>query len=199
MPMDAVKISVKEIEKLLQQKPERHLPASDKPLKPAAVLIPIYQKNGNWSLVFTHRTHSVQDHKGQVSFPGGAIEPQDGGPVSAALREAHEEIGLEPADVVVLGSLGELATSTHYLVTPVVGKIPWPYRFKVSPVEVEKVFSIPLSWLADSSHWIEEVKEHHGSKSHVIIYQPYKGENLWGVTAQITLNFLKILHLLSAS
>ena len=103
---------------------------------PAAVLIPIYQEEGHWKLLFTRRTDSVDVHAGQVSFPGGQIEASDGTAISAALREAEEEIGLNPADVDTLGQLNPLFTVTQFLIHPVVGFFPWPYSLTPNPSEV---------------------------------------------------------------
>ena len=88
---------------------------------PAAVLIPLYQEHGDWNLLFTRRTDSVDVHAGQISFPGGQIEDADVSIVATALREAQEEIGLNPEDVETLGQLNPLYTVTQFLVTPVVG------------------------------------------------------------------------------
>ena len=93
----------------------------------------------------------------------------------------------------LLGTLGEYLTVTNYLVTPVVGIIPWPYCFIVHTREVGRVFTIPLSWLADSAHRHEIFREESGNG--VITYLPYDGELLWGVTARITVSFLKALGL----
>ncbi|NOY97906.1 MAG: CoA pyrophosphatase [Chloroflexi bacterium] len=159
------------------------------PLKSAAVLIPLMRYADEWYLLFTRRTDNLENHSGQVSFPGGQCDPQDGTPEQTALREAGEEIGLRPADVRILGRIDEVLTITGYRVTPVVGVIPWPYSFRVSTVEVERVFTMPLNWLAQpGNHW--EFR-HPQADYKLIAYRPYDGELLWGATARMTLNFLK--------
>jgi len=163
------------------------------PMRRAAVLIPLAWMEDEWHLLFTRRTDRVDDHKGQVSFPGGRTEPEDDSPVTTALREADEEIGVRQTDVRLLGLLGEYLTVTNYLVTPVVGVIPWPYAFTIHTLEVGRVFTIPLSWLADAAHRQEMVRAEGGRS--VIMYLPYDGELLWGVTARITVSFLKSLGL----
>ncbi len=115
----------------------------------AAVLLPLVWWKEGWHLVFTRRTEVVENHKGQVSFPGGGCEVGESTPEQTALREAGEEIGLDPADVRLLGKLNEVLTITRYRVTPVVGVMPWPYAIRPEPAEVERVFTIPLDWLAD--------------------------------------------------
>ena len=163
-------------------------------LRPAAVLVPLLWCQEQWHLLYTRRTETVQSHKGQVSFPGGAVDPEDRSPEETALREAHEEIGLAPGDVRVLGRLPALATNSYYLVTPVVACIRWPYPFNPSPKEVSRVFTMPLAWLGNRSHWEERRRTNRlGYEEDVVYYQCYDGETLWGVTGRITVEFLQIL------
>lgn len=163
--------------------------------KCAAVLMPLIWWQREWHLVFTRRTETVEQHKGQVSFPGGACEVDEPQSEQTALREAREEVGIQPADVRLLGCLNQVLTITGYRVTPVVGVIPWPYRFACEPAEVERVFTIPLAWLAQRQNWEERPITPEGLHRSfmVIYYQPYQGEILWGVTAKITHNFLAVL------
>lgn len=167
----------------------------DGTLKSAAVLIPLVRWQGGWQLVFTRRTDSVEQHKGQVSFPGGGCELGESTPEATALREAGEEIGLEPGEVRLLGRLNDSITITRYRVTPVVGVIPWPYQFRLEPAEVARVFTIPLSWLAERANWDEQPLKLAGMSRPftVIRYHLYDGELLWGVTARITQDFLKVV------
>ena len=164
-------------------------------LKCAAVLIPLARSNEAWQLVFTRRTETVEHHKGQVSFPGGGCEVGESTPEATALREAKEEIGLAPEDVRLLGRMNEVYTITRYQVTPIVGVIPWPYPFRPEPAEVARVFTIPLLWLADPANWEEQPVTPPGlSRSFPVIrYHSYDGEILWGASARITQDFLKII------
>lgn len=162
-------------------------------LKCAAVLIPLVWWKAEWHLVYTRRTETVEHHKGQVSFPGGACEEGETTPEQTALRETHEEIGMAPQDVRVLGRLGNMITITHFRVTPVVGVVAWPYVFRVENAEVARVFTIPLEWLADSRNRWEFPFP--GRKRSLIAYHPFDGELLWGATARMTVNFLNILGL----
>jgi 8-oxo-dGTP pyrophosphatase MutT (NUDIX family) len=165
--------------------------ATHRPLRAAAVLIPLIRQADQWHILYTRRTDIVEHHKGQVSFPGGGADPQDRSPEDTALRETEEEIGVRRGDVRVLGRLGEVATISHYVVTPVVGVIPWPYGFKVHTIEVERVISMPLAWLARRENRMEFVRSETGHS--VITFLPYDGELLWGATARMTVNFIKAL------
>jgi 8-oxo-dGTP pyrophosphatase MutT (NUDIX family) len=127
-------------------------------LKCAAVLIPLVWHDDEWHLLFTRRTDRVESHKGQVSFPGGACDEGETTPEETALREADEEIGLNPTDVRVLGRLSNLITITYFRVTPVVGVVKWPAVFRVGEHEVARIFTIPLEWLANpSNRWQFEI------------------------------------------
>jgi 8-oxo-dGTP pyrophosphatase MutT (NUDIX family) len=159
--------------------------------KCAAVLIPLTRFGDEWHLLYTRRGDKVETHKGQVSFPGGACNPGEGTPEQTALREAQEEIGIHPQDVHVLGRLASMITITSFRVTPVVGLVPWPYAFRVEYAEVARVFTIPLAWLANKSNrWEMNLP---GRDFGLIVYHPYDGELLWGATALMTDNFLKVL------
>lgn len=175
--------------------------------RPAAVLIPLFhanledEKKHNWQVLLTRRTDAVAEHQGQVAFPGGRAESADISPESTALREAQEEIGLDPTRVRILGRMNRYQTITNYCVTPVVGVIPWPFPVRLEEIEVSRVFSIPLDWLADPNH--HEIRDHpvplpyskllHRETHPVIYFQRYANELLWGVSAQIMLNFINIL------
>ncbi len=167
-------------------------------LKCAAVLIPLVWQNGEWHLVFTRRTETVEQHKGQVSFPGGACDVAETSPEATALREAWEEIGLKPEDVRLLGRMNDYLTITRYRVTPVVGIVPWPFQARLAPAEVGRLFTIPLLWLADQVNWSEQLVTVDGVDRPfpVLRYHSYDGEVLWGASARITQNFLGMLGLL---
>jgi 8-oxo-dGTP pyrophosphatase MutT (NUDIX family) len=164
--------------------------------RPAAVLVPLLEEGGEWHLLFTLRTDSVETHRGQVSFPGGGLEPDDADPVAAALREANEEIGLLPSDVQVIGRMDALMTVTQYLITPVVGII-LAYRLQPHPNEVAAVFHVPLAWLADPANLETRLREPlaGGPPVPVYSYRPYQGHILWGASARITLDLLRLAGL----
>ena len=164
----------------------------------AAVLIALLQENdGRHHLLFTRRTETVQDHKGQVSFPGGAVEPQDASIEAAALRETQEEIGVLPHDIHILGRMAPFYTDrSNFHITPVVARINWPLQLTLQPAEVSRAFTIPLDWLADPANHETRTLESGGRKfDGIIFYQRFDGELLWGITAHLTIEFLKAIGL----
>jgi 8-oxo-dGTP pyrophosphatase MutT (NUDIX family) len=165
------------------------------PPRPAAILIPFTCIDESWHLLFIRRTWHEQDrHGGQVAFPGGRVEAADPNVVAAALREAEEEVGLQPSDVRILGQLYDFHSVTNYMVTPIVGVFDWPYPFRFDPNEVDRAFTIPLGWLADPNNL--QVIRRHLPKTRpwpVIYYDPYEKEALWGFTAQIVVQLLSVL------
>lgn len=169
-----------------------------KAIRSAAVLIPILRSESDWHLLFIRRTNNQTDpHSGQVAFPGGAADPGDDHIVATALREANEEIGLSPRDVQVLGRLEDFITITGFQVSPIIGKIPWPYTLSLAQNEVSRAFTIPLRWLADpQNHQItlRELPAFHDPIP-VIYFSPYAGEVLWGASARFTLGLIDALGL----
>ena len=171
--------------------PTTQIPDPGADYTPAAVLVPLLLLHDEWSLLYTRRTDRVDSHRGQVAFPGGVIEAGDDGPIAAALRETQEEIGVSPDDVEVLGHMDPMPTITEFCVTPVVGLIPWPYPLRINPDEVATTFVVPLDWLQDTNNM--EVG-YRASGLEVEFFKPYEEEVIWGATARITLDFLKLLR-----
>jgi 8-oxo-dGTP pyrophosphatase MutT (NUDIX family) len=150
----------------------------------AAVLVPVVSANNSFDLLFTRRTHTVETHKGQVSFPGGMADESDHDVVHTALREAEEEIGLPQSAVKVVGTLDDLATPTRFVITPVVGIIEELPQLRPNPDEVEEVFFVPLAFFLDERNGRTEMREINGSHYEVWFYD-YDGKTIWGVTAVI--------------
>jgi 8-oxo-dGTP pyrophosphatase MutT (NUDIX family) len=159
----------------------------------SAVLLPLYLKGEDYYLVFTKRTQQVKEHKGQISFPGGVYQEEDGTLVNTALRESAEEIGLSPEKVRVLGELDDIITLTsNYIVSPFVAVIPYPHEFRVSQREIEEIIEAPVSALLDKGRLREETEVING-KPEVMRYYNYQGKIIWGATARILHQFLDIV------
>jgi 8-oxo-dGTP pyrophosphatase MutT (NUDIX family) len=187
------KMLAKNIREILAQREKKDIVPWDDSLSPAAVLLPLYKKQGEYHILLTKRTEKVEHHKGQISFPGGAHHENDRGPVDTALRETFEEIGVCPEDVEILGELDNMVTLTsNFLVTPFVGIIPYPYKLTVNEDEIEELVEVPLSALADEKNHREEVYIIEGTKFKAIIFD-YQGHVIWGATARILEQFLDLL------
>ncbi len=163
--------------------------------QPAAVLIPFLRAQGEWQLLYIRRaSHDDDHHSGQVAFAGGKFEVEDVDLHRTALREAQEEIGIQPHDVTILGQLGYHHSISRFRITPVVGYMPWPYELQLDQQEVARAFTIPLAWLADPSHHrIEQVHREGFGTFPVVYFDEYDGELLWGATARMTLSLLSLL------
>ncbi|HEX4841145.1 MAG TPA: CoA pyrophosphatase, partial [bacterium] len=154
-------------------------------LRRAAVLVPLHEQGGEPYVLFTRRTETVETHKGQISFPGGAANPGDADVKSTALRETQEEMGIPPTQVEVLGVLDDLPTTVSgFVVAPVVGIIPYPFRFRINAAEIAEVLTVPLRVFRDPSHLRVERREREGMTFDVYFYR-YDNHEIWGVTARI--------------
>ena len=158
----------------------------------AAVLVPLFQKEGRCHILFTKRTDQVRHHKGEISFPGGMFDEGDGDLRRTALREAFEEIGLKEDTVNILGALDDIVTITEFIVTPFVGVFPYPYPFELSPVEIAELIEVPFASLLDPDRFGEKEIIQIGQKRTVQAYQ-YQHHNIWGATARILRQFLDLI------
>ena len=187
-------INLETIRQRLSEKDPTRLPFSNDHYRAAAVLIPIVCHDDKWHLLYTRRTDQVQKHKGQVSFPGGAVENYDSSREQTALREAYEEIGVREGEIQVLGRLYDMLTITGYVVTPVVGQMNWPLDLHLSRDEVSRAFIVPIDWLADRANYSEkEMVLSDGRRENVVQFNLFDGEKIWGATARLTLNFLQTI------
>jgi 8-oxo-dGTP pyrophosphatase MutT (NUDIX family) len=160
----------------------------------AAVLIPLFNENGEYKILFTKRTDTVENHKGQISFPGGTVEKGDSTLLETALREAHEEIGLLQRDVEILGQIDDATTVvSNFIVHPFVGLIPYPYHFRINSVEVERLIQVPFNiFLSDDPKYKRNSAQFEGITYSTPAYL-YHGDLIWGATARILENFMGIL------
>ncbi len=161
---------------------------------PAAVLVPFVCLDGHWHLLFTKRTNGVAKHRGEISFPGGAVEVDDDDQIQTALRETLEEIGVPKEKIKVIGAIEPVPTISNFCVLPVVGIMEWPLSLNVNQDEVEKIILIPVDWLSNAENWYESDYEYEpGTFRRLIHYQDYNGEHLWGLTALMTRKVLDLL------
>ncbi len=166
----------------------------------ASVLIAVVLRDEP-TVLLTQRTDHLSDHPSQISFPGGRAEPVDADAVATALREAHEEIGLEAFEVEVLGRLPTYTTGTGFVVTPVVGLVRPGVRLQADPTEVAEVFEVPLGWLMNPAHHQHHAVEMNGSNREFLSI-PWRGTDangktrlyfIWGATAAMLRNLYRFL------
>ncbi len=174
----------------------------ERPPRIASVLIPLIANDEGVSVLLTERTAHLHDHAGQISFPGGRVEPHDADAIATALREAHEEIGLPPANVDVVGTLPEYLTATGYKVTPVIGLIEQAFLPVLDAFEVSEVFEVPLAFLMDPINHERRVLTLDDA-ARTFYAMPYttpkraaEGRRyfIWGATAAILRNLYQFLR-----
>jgi 8-oxo-dGTP pyrophosphatase MutT (NUDIX family) len=177
---------IEQIRSALASRQRATLPAGP---VPAAVLIPLFLKNGSWHILFTKRTDHLQHHRGEISFPGGVRHPEDRDLLQTALRESWEEVGIEPSDVQILGQLDDFFSIHNYHVTPYVGVIPASYPFAPNPDEIERLMEVPLEALRDPTIFRAEEWQRDGIQRLVYFYR-YGDDEIWGLTAAMLKQFL---------
>ena len=161
-------------------------------LTPAGVLIPVIERSAELTVLLTKRSADLKNHAGQVSFPGGRMEDSDSDILATALRETHEEVGIAPQEVSVIGYLEPMPTVTGYAVTPVVGLLSAPANLVVDTSEVEYVFEVPLAFLLDRRNQRASVREFHGKKMPMIEFV-YDKRRIWGATAHMLIQLRKYI------
>lgn len=160
----------------------------DRPPVEAAVLIGLIRRPSGLGVLYTERSAALRSHSGQIAFPGGKIDPTDAGAADAALREASEEVELDPVDASVLGFMPPYFTGSNYLITPVVAVVDPRRPFVPNPGEVQSVFEVPLDWLADEGNY-GTYRIRRGGTEHTT-WQINHGELvIWGITANLTRQF----------
>jgi len=163
-----------------------------RPLTDAAVLVPIVERTAGLTVLLTRRTDHLHDHAGQISFPGGRIDPGDQSPEGAALRETEEEIGLARTHINLLGRLDTYVVRTGFQVYPVVGLVTPPFSIEADSFEVAEVFEVPLSFFLDPGNKECRSREYQGKERYFYVY-PYKDYFIWGATAGMLGNLAEIL------
>jgi 8-oxo-dGTP pyrophosphatase MutT (NUDIX family) len=164
-------------------------------LTPAAVLVPVVDRREP-TVILTERPKTMRKHPGQISFPGGRIEPGDDGPVAAALREAQEEIGLPPNRVEVIGTADLYCTVTGFEVIPVVAVVPPDLTLAPHPGEVADMFEVPLHFLLDPARQVRRTVEWQGRMRSFYEIE-WEGRRIWGATAAMIVNLSRRLELIS--
>ena len=165
----------------------------DAPRRPAAVLVALVERDGAMHVLFTLRTAQLTQHGGQVSFPGGGIEAADHDVVAAALRETHEEVGLETQLVRPFGFLDCFETISGYVVTPVVAELDARYVALPDPREVAEVFEVPLAFFLDAANLHRRRIDWRGKPREIFEF-PFEGKNIWGATAAMLLSLVRRLE-----
>jgi 8-oxo-dGTP pyrophosphatase MutT (NUDIX family) len=160
---------------------------------PAAVLVPLVERESGLTVLLTQRAATLKDHAGQISFPGGRIEPGDADAWRAALREAHEEIGLTENFVEFAGYLPDHWVGTGFRVTPVVGFVNPGYELRIATAEVHDVFEVPLGFILDKANHKARTRELGGVTLEVYDI-PYGNRNIWGATAGMLLTLRRLLQ-----
>ncbi len=166
---------------------------ADGALIAAAVLVPIVDRPGGMTVLLTQRTETLTIHAGQISFPGGRIEPEDRHPEAAALREAEEEVGLAGDRVTLIGRLDVYLTRTGFRITPVVGIVAPPFSLHLDPVEVADAFEVPLGFVLDPANHQRHSRPFKGRQRQFYAL-PYGDRYIWGATAGMLVNLAQILN-----
>jgi 8-oxo-dGTP pyrophosphatase MutT (NUDIX family) len=160
---------------------------------PAAVLVPLVERAEGLTVLLTQRAATLKDHAGQISFPGGRIEPEDADAWHAALREAHEEIGLTADRVEFAGYLPDHVVVTGFRVTPVVGFVSADYELRIARSEVHDVFEVPLRFILDAAN--HKSRRRKLGELTIEVYDiPYGERNIWGATAGMLMTFRRLLQ-----
>lgn len=197
LPENSLAIDLDRLRSVLAPLPSRSVfvvedGVGDEALTPASVLFPIVLREEGPFVLLTQRSDHLRDHPGQISFPGGRVEPQDVSPADTALRETLEEIGLAARHIEIVGYLPEYRTGTGFRVTPVVAVVTPPFALRPDPGEVARIFEVPFSFLMDAANHQQHALHYRGKLRHYFA-MPYGEYFIWGATAGIIVSLSRAL------
>lgn len=173
--------------------PRRVRESLSRDLRPAGVLIPIVRREYGLKILFTRRADTLVHHPGQVSFPGGSMETGDADIVETALRETHEEVGIAPEHVSVIGYLRATPTISGYAVTPTIGVVETMPELALQSSEVASAFEVPLDFLLETSNYQRAYREYQGHRLPVVEVH-YEEHRIWGATANMLFQFVNFIN-----
>jgi len=168
-------------------------PSPSRLLRPAAVLVPIIERDEDLTILLTRRADHLESHSGQVSFPGGKMQDEDENHIATALRETHEEVGISKTHIELIGQLDPYETGTGFIIQPVVGFVAPDVELVLDPGEVAEAFEVPFSFLMDPANHSRERMFWRG-KMREFYEMPYNGQRIWGATAAMLVNFYTRLY-----
>jgi 8-oxo-dGTP pyrophosphatase MutT (NUDIX family) len=182
-------LDYRQLAERLRDYPRQTIPAEN--LRPAAVLVPLFERDGKASLLFTIRTDHLEHHSGEISFPGGASEATDADLIATACRETEEEIGVRRDSIEILGRMDDFYSIYGYHVVPVVGIIPPPETLQIDVGEISAVFEAPVEFFRNPKvHHVEDWT--HRGRNHPVDFYRFGKHVIWGLTAAILRQFLSI-------
>lgn len=185
-------MTFEELKKTLQSRERNEI--TDGRFKPSAVLIPLYEKEGELHTIVTLRPQNMKNHQGQFSFPGGVRDTSDKNFEETALREAEEEVGISRYDVEIFGKLDDMITPSMYCITPVVARIPHPYTFMPSEQEIEKIVEVKLRELCRMENFRELTGQTLHGYTLTVPFFDYNGNTIWGATGRMLKQLLFLLY-----
>jgi len=169
------------------------VPSPSRSLRPAAVLVPIFERDEDLTILLTRRADHLDSHSGQVSFPGGKLHDEDEDHIATALRETHEEVGISKTHIELVGQLDPYETGTGFIIQPVVGFVAPDVELVLDPGEVAEAFEVPFSFLMDPANHRRERMFWRG-KMREFYEMPYNGQRIWGATAAMLVNLYTRLY-----
>lgn len=179
---------------LLRSREPKRVPLGEVHCREASVLVPLFQNDDQFRVLFTKRANTVEYHKGEISFPGGGVDLDDSTWEHTAIRETFEEIGVKEEDIEILGQLDDIATLiTHFIIHPFVGMIPYPYSFEVNTREVEQLIEVPLEFFVNPSQPQPHTIDYGEQRMEVPAFI-YGDAVIWGATERIMEHFIGLIR-----